>query len=70
LGQAGALAAGHADPVGRGRERRYERGPLTLCPACAVRADQMYGMAKRYVHVETPSASISRGVKAFFSWQG
>jgi hypothetical protein len=46
------------DTVGRVLDRLYEVGTMTLCTACAVRADQVCGLDKRAVHVDTTSVSV------------
>jgi hypothetical protein len=59
LGKAVAPAALHDDTVGRVLDRLYERGTMQLFTACAVRADQVFGLDKRYGHFDTTSVSVS-----------
>jgi transposase len=58
LGKAVAPEAFHDDTVGRVLDRLYEIGTMKLFTACAVRADQMFGLDKRYVHFDTTSVSV------------
>ena len=58
LGQAIAPDAFHDDTVGRVLERLYNVGTMKMFPACAVRADQAYGLDKQYVHFDTTSISV------------
>ena len=58
LGQAVAPEVCNDDTVGRVLERLYNVGPMKIFTACAVRADQVYGLDKRYVHFETTSISV------------
>src|SRR5437016_984379 len=59
LGKAVAPEAFHDDPVGRVLERLYDVGTMKMFTACAVRADQVYGLDKRSVHFATTSISVS-----------
>lgn len=59
VGQAVAPEAFHDDTVGRVLDRLYELGTMKLFTACAVRADQGFGLDKRYVHFDTTSVSVS-----------
>ena len=59
LGQAVPAAACNADTVGRSLDRLYETGPMQVWTAWAVRADQGFGLDKRYVHFDTTSISMS-----------
>jgi transposase len=47
------------DPGGRVLDRLYEVGTIKLFTACAVRAEQVFGFDKRYVHCDTTSGSVS-----------
>src|SRR5919198_3743307 len=58
LGQAVAPEAFNDDTVGRILERLYAVGTMKIFTACAVRADQVYGLDKRYVHFDTTSISV------------
>jgi len=58
LGKAVAPEAFNDDTVGRVLDRLYERGTMKLFTACAVRADQVFGLDKRYVHFDTTSVSV------------
>ena len=58
LGQAVAPEAFNDDTVGRVLDRLYEIGTMKLFTACAVRADQVFGLDKRYVHFDTTSVSV------------
>ena len=58
LGQAIAPDAFHDDTVGRVLERLYDVGTMKIFTACAVRADQAYGLDKQYVHFDTTSISV------------
>jgi hypothetical protein len=58
LGQALAPDAFHDDTVGRVLERLYDVGTMKMFTACAVRADQAYGLDKRSVHFDTTSISV------------
>src|SRR4029453_4570654 len=55
LGQAVAPEAFNDDTVGRVLERLYDVGTMKIFTACAVRADRVYGLDKRYVHFDTTS---------------
>src|SRR6266516_6829577 len=58
LGQAIAPDAFNDDTVGRVLERLYNVGTMKIFTACAVRADQAYGLDKQYVHFDTTSMSV------------
>ena len=58
LGQAIAPDAFNDDTVGRVLERLYDVGTMKIFTACAVRADQAYGLDKQYVHFDTTSISV------------
>ena len=58
LGQALPAQAFTDDTVGRVLDRLYEIGTMKLFTACAVRADQVFGLAKRSVHFDTTSVSV------------
>jgi len=58
LGKAVAPDAFQDDTVGRILERLYDVGTMKIFTACAVRADQVYGLDKRYVHFDTTSISV------------
>jgi len=58
LGQALAPDAFHDDTVGRVLERLYAVGTMKIFTACAVRADQAYGLDKQSVHFDTTSISV------------
>jgi transposase len=58
LGQALAPDAFNDDTVGRVLERLYDVGTMKIFTACAVRADQAYGLEKQYVHFDTTSISV------------
>src|SRR5215813_4583374 len=58
LGKAVAPEVFNDDTVGRILERLYDVGPMKIFTACAVRADQVYGLDKRYVHFDTTSISV------------
>src|SRR5262249_11708370 len=58
LGQALAPDAFNDDTVGRVLERLYDVGTMKIFTACAVRADQAYGLDKQYVHFDTTSISV------------
>src|SRR5216684_4879267 len=58
LGKAVAPEAFQDDTVGRVLERLYDVGTMKIFTACAVRADQVYGLDKRYVHFDTTSISV------------
>ena len=58
LGKAVAPEAFQDDTVGRILERLYDVGTMKIFTACAVRADQAYGLDKQYVHFDTTSISV------------
>jgi transposase len=58
LGKMVAPEAFNDDTVGRVLERLYDVGTMKIFTACAVRADQVYGLDKRYVHFDTTSISV------------
>jgi hypothetical protein len=58
LGQAIAPGTFNDDTVGRVLERLYDVGTMKIFTACAVRADQAYGLDKQYVHFDTTSISV------------
>jgi len=58
LGKAVAPAVFNDDTVGRVLDRLYDVGTMKIFTACAVRADQVYGLDKRYVHFDTTSISV------------
>src|SRR5215471_9317520 len=58
LGQAIAPDAFHDDTAGRVLERLYDVGTMKIFTACAVRADQAYGLDKQSVHFDTTSISV------------
>src|SRR5215467_2878876 len=58
LGKAVTPEAFNDDTVGRVLERLYDVGTMKIFTACAVRADQVYGLDKRYVHFDTTSISV------------
>jgi transposase len=58
LGKAVAPEVFNDDTVGRILERLYDVGTMKIFTACAVRADQAYGLDKRYVHFDTTSISV------------
>ena len=58
LGKAVAPEAFNDDTAGRVLERLYGVGTMKIFTACAVRADQVYGFDKRYVHFDTTSISV------------
>src|SRR5262247_338036 len=58
LGKAVAPEAFNDDTVGRILERLYDVGTMKIFTACAVRADRVYGLDKRYVHFDTTSISV------------
>src|SRR6266581_3013056 len=59
LGQAITPGACDDDTVGRVLDRLYDTGTMKVFTACAVRADQVFGFDKRYVHFDTTSVSVS-----------
>ena len=58
LGKPVAPEVFNDDTVGRILERLYDVGTMKIFTACAVRADQVYGLDKRYVHFDTTSISV------------
>jgi transposase len=58
LGKAVAPEAFNDDTVGRVLECLYDVGTMKIFTACAVRADRVYGLDKRYVHFDTTSISV------------
>ena len=58
LGKAVAPEAFNDDTVGRVLDRLYDVGTMKIFTACAVRADQAFGLDKRYVHFDTTSISV------------
>jgi len=58
LGKAVAPGALDADTVGRVLDRRSDTGTMQVCTACAVRADQVFGLDKRSVPCETTSVRV------------
>jgi transposase len=58
LGKAVAPECFNDDSVGRVLDRLYEVGTMKLFTACAVRADRVFGLDKRYVHFDTTSVSV------------
>src|SRR5256714_11020650 len=58
LGKAVAPEAFQDDTVGRVLDRLYDTGTMKIFTACAVRADQVFGFDKRYVHFDTTSISV------------
>ena len=58
LGKAVAPEAFNDDTVGRVLDRLYDTGTMKVFTACAVRADQVFGFDKRYVHFDTTSISV------------
>jgi len=58
LGQALPAQAFTDDTVGRVLDLLYEVGTMKLFTACAVRADQVFGLDKRSVHFDTTSVSV------------
>ena len=58
LGKALPAQAFTDDTVGRIRDRLYAIGTMKLFTACAVRADQVCGLDKRYGHCDTTSVSV------------
>jgi transposase len=55
-----AIAPGTFDDatVGRVLDRLYDTGTMKVFTACAVRADQVFGFDKRYVHFDTTSMTV------------
>ena len=58
LGKAVAPSAFDDDTVGRVFDRLYDTGTMKVFTACAVRADQVFGLDKRYVHFDTTSMTV------------
>lgn len=58
LGKAIAPGVFEDDTVGRVLDRLYDTGTMKVFTACAVRADQVFGLDKRYVHFDTTSVSV------------
>jgi transposase len=58
LGKAVPAETFNDDTVGRVLDRLYETGTMKVLTACAVRADQVFGLNKRYVHFDTTSMSV------------
>ena len=58
LGKTVAPEALHDDTVGRVLDRLDDIGTMNVLTACAVRADQVLGLDKRYVHFDTTSVSV------------
>ncbi len=58
LGKAVAPGVFEDDTVGRGFDRLYATGTMRLFTACAVRADQVFGLDKHSVHFGTTSVSV------------
>ena len=58
FGKAVAPEVFNDDTVGRVLDRLYDVGTMKIFTACAVRADQVYGLDKRYVHFDTTSISV------------
>jgi len=58
LGKMVAPEAFNDDTVGRILERLYDVGTMKIFTTWAVRADQVYGLDKRYVHFDTTSISV------------
>ena len=58
LGKAVAPSAFDDDTVGRILERLYDTGTMKIFTACVVRADQVFGFDKRYVHFDTTSITV------------
>jgi hypothetical protein len=58
LGKTVAPAVFDDDTVGRVLDRLYDTGTMKVFTACAVRADQVFGFDKRYVHFDTTSVSV------------
>ena len=44
--------------MGRVLDRLYDTGTMKVFTACAVRADQVFGFDKRYVHFDTTSITV------------
>jgi transposase len=58
LGKAVPAEAFNDDTVGRVLDRLYDTGTSKLFTACAVRADRVFGLEKRYVHFDTTSVRV------------
>ena len=58
LGKTVVPEAFHDDTVGRVLDRLYDTGTMKVFTACAVRADQVFGFDKRYVHFDTTSMTV------------
>ena len=58
LGKAVAPGVFDDDTVGRVFDRLYATGTMRLFTACAVRADQVFGLDKHSVHFDTTSVSV------------
>jgi transposase len=58
FGKAVPAAAFNDDTVGRVLDRLYDTGTIKVFTACAVRADQVFGLDTRYVHFDTTSVSV------------
>jgi transposase len=58
LGKALPAQAFNDDTVGRVLDRLYDIGTMLLFTACAVRADRVFGVDKRYLHFDTTSISV------------
>ena len=58
LGKVVAPEVFNDDTVEHILERLYDVGTMKIFTACAVRADQVYGLDKRYVHFDTTSISV------------
>jgi len=59
VGKALPSAAFKDAPGGRVLERLDDTGTMPGCPACAVRADQVWGCAKRSGHLDTTAVTVS-----------
>src|SRR5438128_5207367 len=58
LGKAVPAEAFNDDTAGRVLDRLYDTGTMKVFTACAVRADQVFGFDKRYVHFDTTSVTV------------
>ena len=58
LGKAIAPGTCDDDTVGRVLDRLYDTGTMKVFTACAMRADQVFGLDKRSVHFDTTSVSV------------
>src|SRR6266702_3368759 len=58
LGKAVAPGAFDDATVGRVLDRLYDTGTMKVFTACAVRADQVFELDKRYVHFDTTSITV------------